>query len=114
MGPPTVTIVVMADHVPIAFPLSFAVNADEIIERLPGIIRAPPKPWMLLHTIKKFTSGERPQAAEPDIKMKMPMMNIFLRPSLSPNDPPGIISDASMSKYAFKIQKISVPVAFKD
>ena len=42
------------------------------------------------------------------------MMNIFLRPSLSPNDPPGIISDASMSKYAFKIQKISVPVAFKD
>ena len=89
-------------------------NDEEIIERLPGIIKAPPNPWMLLQMIKKFTSGEKPHAAEPNIKMIMPVMNIFFRPSLSPNDPPKIISEASMSRYAFSTQNKSVPDAFND
>lgn len=109
-----VTKVVIEDHVPIALPLSADAKDDEMMERLPGIIKAPPNPWMPLHSIRKFTPGEKPQAAEPHMKMMMPVMNIFFRPSLSPNDPPKIISEASMSRYALRIQNRSVPDASKD
>jgi hypothetical protein len=63
--------------------------------------------------IRKFIPGETPQAAEPHMKMMMPVMNIFFRPSLSPNDPPIVIREASMSRYALSTQNRSAPDAFK-
>jgi hypothetical protein len=84
------------------------------MERLPGIIKAPPNPWMPLHRIRKFMAGERPQVTEPHIKMIMPVMNIFFRPILSPNDPPKVISEASISRYALRTQNRSAPDAFND
>jgi len=47
MGPPTVTTVVAADQIPIAFPFSFSSMAAEISDKLPGIINTPPMPLFL-------------------------------------------------------------------
>ena len=58
--------------------------------------------------------GDKPHAAEPIMKIIMPVTKTFLRPSLSPNEPPKIISDANIKRYAFNIQNKSAPEAFKD
>jgi hypothetical protein len=92
-----VTIVVTADHVPIALPRSFSSIDDEISDKLPGIINAPPIPCTILKATKNVMPGAIPQAAEPAMKIIIPAMNIFFRPSLSPKDPPMRIKDASIS-----------------
>ena len=83
------------------------------MDKLPGIMRAPPSPCTALAAINHVTEGDRPQLTEETVKIMMPVMNTFLRPNLSPSEPPTKISAASISKYAFNIQKMSVPSAPK-
>jgi hypothetical protein len=42
--------------------------------------------------------GAKPHAADPIININIPVMNIFFLPSLSPNEPPNNISEASINK----------------
>src|ERR1700743_763382 len=98
MGPPTVTTVVKDDQVPMALPLSFSSMEEDISDKLPGIIKAPPAPWMILQMIGAVVDGERPQAKDPAKKTRIPGIKPFFRPSRSPSDPPTRISDASIRR----------------
>ena len=93
-----VTIVVIADQVPMALPLSLGLKAVEINDKLPGIIRAPPIPCNARKIISNKTVGAKPQAREPMIKISIPIMKIFFLPSLSPSEPPIKMKEASINR----------------
>ena len=114
IGPPNVTVVVNADQVPIAFPRSFSSINAEISESEPGIINAPPAPWMTRQRISIVTDPAKPQAADPAIKITIPHIYTRFRPNLSPSIPPTNVNAANISRYAFSTQKSSVPSAPSD
>src|ERR1700744_3347546 len=98
MGPSTLATVVKDDEGPMALPPSFSALEDGLSDKLPGIIKAPPAPWMILQMIRPVVDGERPQEKDPAKKTTIPVIKTFFRPSRSPSDPPTRISDASIRR----------------
>ncbi len=68
------------DQVPIALPRSSSENEELMIASEPGIINAPPIPWIVRAAMSDSELGERPHHTEATVKIAMPIMKILRRP----------------------------------
>jgi len=75
-------------HVPIALPRSEGGNASEMIERVPGIMKAAPMPWSARPPTSQLSEGAKPSVAEASAKTTTPKRNMRRRPKMSPRRPP--------------------------
>ena len=84
-------------HVPIARPRSCGGNVFEMIERVPGIMNAPPMPWIARPATSQCWLGARPIRALDRAKTATPNRNMRRRPKMSPSRPPVTSSTANVS-----------------
>ena len=87
----------MPAQMPIAVPRCSGGKVAVMIERLAGLISAPPTPWTARAPIRKLMFWARPHATEAATNSTRPMMNTFFRPNRSASLPPSSISTAKVS-----------------
>ena len=81
------------------------------IDRVLGIIIAPPTPWNRRAAISTDVDGARAQAMDPAVKRATPMTNALRRPYMSPRVPPVSSRLASASTKASTIHWSSLMLA---
>ena len=84
-------------QVPIAIPRCLGGKALVTIDRVAGIIRAPPTPWTTRLTTSDIVSGASPAVAEEREKSVTPIRKVKRRPKMSPRRPPVASSTAKAS-----------------
>jgi hypothetical protein len=84
-------------QVPIARPRSCGGKVFEMIERVAGIMNAPPIPWTARPATSHSCDGARPMAALETAKTTTPNRNTSRRPKMSPRRPPVTSRTANVS-----------------
>jgi len=97
-GPTAVHTPESPDHAPMARERSSALIEAERRARLPGTSNAPPIPCTARAISRVMAFGASPHIAEAPEKATRPMTKTRRRPRRSPNDPPRIRSDPSVSR----------------
>ena len=90
-------------QVPIALPRSSGGNALEMIDRVPGIIRAAPLPCSRRPTTSQVCVCAKPMNALLQANTTTPMRNTVRRPKMSPRRPPVTSRTAKASVYALTV-----------
>ena len=97
-GPAMMETAVSDDHVPIAFPRSFAGKTAVMMDKLPGTSSAAPRPCTPRATMSCRTPGAKPHQIEAAAKTATPVPNTRTRPRRSPSEPPARMSAERTSR----------------
>ena len=80
LGPSASEMPLTPPQKPMALPRSSGGKTLAMIDRVLGIIMAPPSPWTARKPISHPIPGARPQASEARVKTHSPTMKTALRP----------------------------------
>ncbi len=90
MGPPTEDRPMTGPNMPNAACISLGGNISLIMPRPCGSMTAPNSPWTTRAAINSSGPWATAHSSDPTVKPTAPMMNILLRPKMSPSLPPVI------------------------
>src|SRR4051794_8851984 len=99
-GPSARAIADTPAHVPIARPRSAGGNVLVMIDSVPGIISAAPRPWTARDATSQPSEGAKPIVALAAAKTTTPIRKTLRRPKMSPSRPPVTRKTAKASEYA--------------